>query len=89
MILYLGLAAASFVFVFLKAFQQRNVAFDHYAAVIPISLIMAAVEVFTVAKVAAEGWSLGVVVAIGVASGSGSIAAMFIHRHIFKKPPQE
>lgn len=81
--LYLALAGASFLFVFLKAFQQRNVAFDNFVAVIPVSLLMASVEVFTVTKVAAAGWSVGIVLAIGLASGSGAVAAMLLHRRIF------
>ena len=81
--IYLALAGASFLYVFLKAFQQRNVAFDNYVAIVPISLAMAAFEVFTVAKVAASGWSVGIVLAIGFASGSGAIAAMLAHRLIF------
>lgn len=80
MMLYLALAGASFLFVFLKAFQQRNVAFDNYIAVIPISIMMASVEVFTVTKVAAAGWSWGVVLAIGLASGTGAITAMLSHK---------
>lgn len=87
--LYLALAAASFIFVFLKAFQQRNVAFDHYAAILPTSLGMATVEVFMVAKVAAEGWSVGVVLAVGLASGMGALGAMFLHRKLFTTPTQE
>lgn len=89
MTLYLALAAASFVFVFLKAFQQRNVAFDHFAAVIPTSIGMAAMEVFVVAKVAATGWSMGVVLAVGLASGSGAMLAMAAHRKFFNNPPTE
>lgn len=85
MTLYLALAGASFLYVFLKAFQQRSVAADNYIAILPVSLGLAAMEVFTVSKVAASGWHLGVVLAIGLASGSGAMVAMLLHRHLF--PP--
>lgn len=80
---YLALGLASFVFIFLKAFQQRNVAFNHYLAVIPTSLLMAVVEVFAVATIAAEGWSIGIVLAVGIASGTGAVTAMLTHNRIF------
>lgn len=86
MILYLSLAAASFAFVFLKAFQQRNVQADNFIAVIPVSIMMAAMEVYTVAQVAATGWQPLVVLAVGLASGTGAICAMLLHRRIF--PPK-
>lgn len=87
MSLYLALAGASFLFVFLKAFQQRNVAFDNYVPVIPISIAMATVEVFTITKVAEQGFHLGAVLAIGLSSGAGAIAAMLLHKHLFRKAP--
>jgi hypothetical protein len=83
--LYLALAGASFLFVFLKAFQQRNVAFDNYIAVMPISIMMASVEVFTVTKVAAAGWNIGIVLSIGIASALGAITAMHLHKWLFVK----
>lgn len=81
--LYLLLAGAQFLFVFLKAFQQRNVAFDNFIAVIPVSILMAATEVFVVAKVASTGWHPGVVLSIGLASGGGAVSAMLLHRRLF------
>ncbi len=42
---------AYFVFVFFKAFQQRNVAFDHYWPVLPISYLMAMSEVLVIGGV--------------------------------------
>lgn len=83
--IYALLAAAQFAFVFLKAFQQRNVAFDNFIAVIPVSLLMAATEVFVVVQVATAGWNLGVVLSVGLASGFGAVSAMVLHRRIFPK----
>lgn len=85
LVLYLALAAASFSFVFLKAFQQRSVAFDNFIAVIPVSILMAAMEVFTITRIAATGWHWLTVLCIGLASGLGAVMAMLLHRRIFRK----
>lgn len=82
---YVGLAVNSFLFVFLKAFQQRNVAFNHYAWVIPISLGMAATEVYMVSTIAVTGMGLFPVLSIGLAAGLGSVFAMLVHNDIFKE----
>jgi hypothetical protein len=81
-----GLASA--VFVFLKAFQQRNVAFDNYIAVMPVSYLMAMAEVYVIGSVAVSGWHFPLVSAIGVGAGLGCMAAMYIHHHIFRKGRQ-
>ena len=78
-------ALASFCFVFLKAFQQRNVAFDHYVPVIPISMLMAACEYYIVAAVALSGYSLALVFYAGCGAGLGAMSAMYLHRHIFTR----
>lgn len=80
MIQELTAGAASFVFVFLKAFQQRNVAFDNYGWVMPISLLMAAAEVYVIATVAVGGWHLFLVGAIGAGAGAGCLCAMYLHK---------
>jgi hypothetical protein len=75
---------ASFVFIFLKAFQQRNVAFDRYAWVLPVSFAMALVEVYVIANIAQKGFSLAIVLVIGLGSGLGALAAMLAHKRIFR-----
>lgn len=79
----LAAGVASAAFVFLKAFQQRNVAFDNYAAVMPVSFLMACTEVYVIGSVASRGWHFPLVAAIGVGAGLGCIAAMYVHHHIF------
>lgn len=76
---------AAFAFVFLKAFQQRNVAFDNYVAVLPTSMLMAVVEVYVIVKATENGYSLLVVLAVGTGSGLGALAAMLVHKRLFKK----
>ena len=77
---YLAVFAASFGFVFLKAFQQRNVAFDNYGWIVPVSLAMAATEVLVVANIANSGWHIGLVLTIGCGSGLGALGAMLLHK---------
>lgn len=73
---------ASFVFIFLKAFQQRNVAFDHYNAIIPTSIIMAFAEVFVIYNIVIEGFELRLILAIGLGSGFGALIAAKVHKQI-------
>ena len=74
--------------MFLKAFQQRNVAFDNYGAVMPTSFAMAFVELYVIGSVVKTGWQLGIVSAVGLGGGLGCIAAMYLHHHIFRKGKQ-
>lgn len=71
---------SSFVFVGLKAMQQRNVAHDNYWWIMPVSMSMAVVEVFIVAYVARTGWHWLLVTAVGAGSGLGCLAAMWFHK---------
>lgn len=79
------LFAANFGFIFLKAWQQRNVAFDHYEWIIPTSLAMALFEVWVIAKVAQQGFSLGIVVAVGLGAGTGALAAAILHKRFLSR----
>jgi len=85
MLIYLATFGASFVFIFLRAFQQRNVAFDNYIAILPVSLMMAVVEVFVVANIATQGYHWPLVLTIGLGSGSGALSAALLHKRIFKR----
>ena len=76
---------SSFAFVATKAFQQRNVAFDNYVAVIPVSLLMALTEVYVMHNIAVQGYSAALVLSIGFGSGLGALAAMVLHKKMFKR----
>jgi hypothetical protein len=83
-VLFAGLAM--FVFVFLKAFQQRNVAFDAPAWVVIItSLFMAATEVYVITAIVLEGYSVPLVASIGLGAGIGAVLAMRLHGLLFKR----
>lgn len=88
-VLLVGLA--NFLFIFLKAFQQRNVAFMHYGWVVPTSLLMGVVEVGVVGAVAIKATAAAsflalwpMIVAIGIGGGLGAVASMYIHHKFIK-----
>lgn len=74
----------NFAFIFLKALQQRNVSGAHYVAIVPTSLLLALAEVYIIVQVATTGLTIPVVLALGVAGGVGSLAAVWSHKRIFK-----
>ena len=103
MINALLVGAANFIFIFLRAFQQRNVAFLHYWWVLPTSLAMSIAEVGVVGAVAIEAtgadhfidlWPM--ILAIAIGAGGGATASMFIHsrylggkRRVYRQAEQD
>ena len=83
LIVFAGLAM--FLFVFLKAFQQRNVAGSHYLPVVPTSVAMAITEVYIIAIIVRVGYDPLLVACIGTGSGLGCLLAMHLHDKIFGK----
>lgn len=78
----LTLFAANFMFIFLKAFQQRNVAWLNYLFVLPLSIFMAAAEFYVIHRVAELGWQWWAVLAGGLGAGLGALTAMWMHERI-------
>lgn len=78
--IYLTMFLAQFSYVMLRAFQQRNVAFDNFWWIVPTSYGMAAIDIFIVASVAKQGWSLPLVFWVGTAGASGAMSAMLFHK---------
>lgn len=76
---------AMFSYVLLRAFQQRNVAFDNYAWVVPTSYLMAIVDVFIIAFVSHQGWTWPIVLSNGTGGALGALAAMKLHKLWVKK----
>lgn len=66
----------------LKAFQQLNVTKHHPLLVFPTSLCMASVEYFLIVKVVHVGYSLMVVLSVGLGAGIGAVCAMYAHRKL-------
>lgn len=80
-----------FAYVFFKAFQQKNVAFDHYKWVMPISYGMSFTEVLVISLIAFQA-SKGITaeliwfaVAIGTGGGLGALTSMWVHNRFIKK----
>ena len=67
----------SFVYIFLKAFQQLNVFHKEYKLVMPTSFAMAFCEVAVIAFVVKT--SLWVFVPIGLGGGLGCMTSMWVH----------
>jgi hypothetical protein len=75
---------ANYGFIALKAWQQRNVAFNKYWVVLPTSWAIALTEVYVIAKIAAFGFGLWLVFVVGTAGGLGALTAMWVHGRVFK-----
>lgn len=85
MLIALSLFFTSFVFVFLKAAQQLNVARGHYWLIPPFSFGMAATEVFVIAAIATQGYSHWAVLGMGAGGSAGAMLAMYLHTRILGK----
>lgn len=73
---------ASFLFIFLKAFQQLNVVHYKYWLVVPTSFTMAICEVYVMANVAQQGFHWSLVAAVGLGGGLGCICSMWVHKRL-------
>jgi hypothetical protein len=69
---------ASFIFVFLKSWQQQNVVHRKYGWIMPTSLAMAFCEGFVIMKIA-TAFTIPLLILIGLGSGSGCLAATYLH----------
>lgn len=75
---------ASYIFIFLKAFQQLSVVHKNYAWVLPTSMCMATCEVYVIATTAKNGWGW-LVLFVGLGSGLGAMSSMWVHGRFIKK----
>lgn len=77
------LFSANMVFIFLKAFQQRNVAHLHYAPIIPLSLLLATAEIYMISTIAILGVGGSIdwhhVISLAVGGGVGCMLSMYVH----------
>ncbi len=79
------LIIASFISVFVKAFQQRNVAFNNYISVPLFSFGMAFTEVYIIINIVNLGASWNVVWRLAVGAALGCWAAMYLHNKLHNK----
>lgn len=80
---FVAALGTSFGYVSLRAVQQLNVTARRYLWVTPVSMLMAATEVFLVTTQVSHGagW---IILPIGLGGGMGCIAAMAFFDHINK-----
>jgi len=83
--LFLISALASFVYVFLRAFQQLNVMGGHYWRVMPTSIGMGVGDVVLVILIVKTD-TLWIGVSNGIAAGAGCCCAMYLNHRIGRKP---
>ena len=76
---------ASFIFVFLKSWQQQNVVYRKYLWILPTSMAMALCEGYVVLQIA-SAFTAGLIVTIGLGSGLGCMAATFLHAKLVNAP---
>jgi uncharacterized membrane protein YfcA len=76
---------ASFIFVFLKSWQQQNVVYRHYRWIMPTSMAMAFCEGYVVWQIATV-FTVPLLVVIGLGSGSGCMLATYLHHRFLHAP---
>jgi hypothetical protein len=72
----------SFISVFLKGFQHKNVIGNHQKTVFITSYLMAAFDVATVTLIVKGGWPIALTSGTGAAFGM--IAAIRLHDRLFR-----
>lgn len=75
--LYLTAFGVSFVYIYLKAWQQINVIKHNYKMVPVVSMFMALCEVATIGLVVKESWLM--FIPIGIGGGIGCVLSMLIN----------
>jgi uncharacterized membrane protein YfcA len=69
---------ASYIFVFLKSWQQQNVVFRKYLWIMPTSMAMAFCEGYVVWQLA-SAFKVVLIVTIGLGAGLGCMCATYLH----------
>jgi len=82
-VIYAISLVVSFVSVFMKGFQHKNVIGDHKKAVFFTSYFMAAFDVASVYLIIEGG--IWIAVTAGTGAAFGMVTAMAVHDRIFKK----
>ena len=85
------LGVANFLYIFLKAWQQRNVAYLHYGWALATNWFLVVTEVCVMGSIAlavVEGGPrdlLFTVLALGIGGGSGCLSSMYLHSKYIKE----
>ena len=78
----MNLILASYISVFVKAFQQRNVGFNNYLFVPVFSLAMAFTEVYIIINIVKLGASWDLVWKLSIGAILGCWSAMYLHNKV-------
>jgi hypothetical protein len=88
--IYPTITIANFFYIFLKAWQQRNVAFMHYGWAAITNAFLVATEIFVMGNIAVTVVTksplevLYLFIAMSIGGGSGCILSMYIHNKYIK-----
>lgn len=85
MLQLVAVGTAAFLMVFFKSFQQRNVAYDNLAAIIPTSFALATTEFFVISTIALMGMNPFAVICYALGAGVGSLCATILHKKYMTK----
>jgi hypothetical protein len=87
--IYITIFVVYFIYVFLRAFQQRNVIHNNYMMILPVSYGMALCDagmMYSIATYATDSWELIKLAACaGTGGGIGCIAAMLSHDRMMNR----
>ena len=84
--IYMAIGGTTLIYVFLRAFQQKNVMHNQYLWMIPVSYGMGMCDVYIIHSVASSENPLYLVaLAMGTGGAVGAIAATFFHSKITGK----
>lgn len=91
--IHLLLFGANTIFIFLKAYQQRNVAHLHYWPVMPLSFLLATAEIYMISTIAILGVRSALdwhhVAALALGGGIGCMLSMYMHDKIHTREANE
>lgn len=76
---------AMFALVFIRAFQQRNVAHLHYRAIMPTSFAFAILDIVVITEVVKQGMTAELVVPMALGGGLGCMTSMKVHETYMKE----
>lgn len=74
---------ASFFYVGISAFQQRNITHNRYVAMFGTTIVRAFVEAAVVIAYVSQGFHWPTVLAIGIGGGLGCVVSVKLSKRIF------
>lgn len=90
--LFIAIFAVNMIFVLCKSFQQKSVVHDKKLWIVPVSMVMAACEVFMIGSIATlviasqSYWSF---IPAGLGAGTGCLLGMELFNRLNKESPNE